>query len=265
MCPICHDCRRVYYVATRWYSQSQFSILNSQEMVSRFGNCLPNRANLDTHSSWDVCLTSREMGLLLLEDISGGRPSLALGSTTIYKDRKYAHVGFTILPIYIVIHVLYIGYFRASECAKRLQGQISAIKGGSIWHVYLYPLIIILLSVSLIYSHPRNRPLTMSRPTEQEVNDLAGLYEAASWFHHNTFEPLIGDQDCPHQAERFGIPRRSCYTVFVECRAGRVFGCRFERCRGYSSRLLEEAVAHQRQHHFNHRPFVCPVLGASPW
>lgn len=105
----------------------------------------------------------------------------------------------------------------------------------------------------------------MSQPTGQEISDLAKQFERASWFHQNTLEPLIGDQDCPYQAEQFGLPRLSSYTVFVECRAGSLFGCRFEGCWGYSSRTLEEAVTHQRQHHFNHRPFVCPGLGASPW
>jgi len=67
----------------------------------------------------------------------------------------------------------------------------------------------------------------------QAAKDLQTLEEAyitASWLKDNDPEPLICDQDCPHLAQAYGLPRRSCLTVFLDVHNDRSVQCRFERC-----------------------------------
>jgi len=54
----------------------------------------------------------------------------------------------------------------------------------------------------------------------------------------------------------YGIRGKSCYTVFVEDKQDGTYGCRYERCRDFLTYSLDDAIRHQRSHHFDHRPFV---------
>jgi hypothetical protein len=76
---------------------------------------------------------------------------------------------------------------------------------------------------------------------------------------HHTIEPRLGDIDCPVEAEQYGIARQSFLTVFISTLEDRKFGCRFEECHGFSTQTLEGALKHQRQHHFDHKPFHCSI------
>lgn len=85
----------------------------------------------------------------------------------------------------------------------------------------------------------------------------------SEWCKYQKMEPRIGDPDCPEEAEQYGMARQSFLTVFIRVLEVRRFGCRFEECRGFSSRDLEGALKHMRQHHFDHRPFHCSSNGGT--
>ena len=107
-----------------------------------------------------------------------------------------------------------------------------------------------------------------SAMTLQELEELKQLEEdfnASDWLGNHSIEPLVGDLECHYLAEKYGMDRTSCYTVFVEDNGDETYGCRHERCRGFQADSLEEAITHQRYHHFDHRPFECIPLSGSQW
>ena len=99
----------------------------------------------------------------------------------------------------------------------------------------------------------------------EDLAKLEEMFNESPWLLQHLLEPLIGDPNCPEMAETYGITRASCYTVFVELNEDETYGCRFERCHAYEERSLEEAIRHQRYHHFDHRPFECISVGGARW
>jgi hypothetical protein len=100
---------------------------------------------------------------------------------------------------------------------------------------------------------------------EQRMQEALKVFEiwanTSGWCKHHKMEPRIGDLDCPVEAEQYGMARQSFLTVFICALEARKFGCRFEECRGFSSRNLEGALKHLRQLHFDHKPFHCSSDG----
>jgi len=94
----------------------------------------------------------------------------------------------------------------------------------------------------------------MTDEMRDNLNKLVVLFEMRSW--RPGAEPIIGSLSCPVDAELYGDRGRSCYVVFVYKRADAAYGCRHERCfrdgdeRGPSFCSPEEAIRHQRRHHF---------------
>ena len=86
---------------------------------------------------------------------------------------------------------------------------------------------------------------------------LDDIINKSAWLKRNVLEPCIGDPDCPVEAVPHGIHGQSLYTAFVEIRDGDAYGCKYPQCGAYSVRCMEEAVRHQRLHHFNHSPYLC--------
>ena len=76
------------------------------------------------------------------------------------------------------------------------------------------------------------------------------------WLRQNHHEPRIGDPDAPQLAELYGLRGRSCFIVFVHDWRDGPYGCCHEACfrpvnrGGYPTRSLEDAIRHQRHHHF---------------
>ena len=100
----------------------------------------------------------------------------------------------------------------------------------------------------------------------EELKQLEENFNASDWLRNQSMEPLVGDSICPYLAEKYGMNRRSCYTVFVKKNIGNgTYGCRHERCRGFHADSLEDAITHQRYHHFDHRPFGCIPSSGSQW
>lgn len=98
----------------------------------------------------------------------------------------------------------------------------------------------------------------------KDLQMLEYLYRNAPWFISDAYEPLIGDQDCPHLAQTYGLPRRSCLTVFLDAQRGSV-KCRFERCFPFTFSTVDSALKHLREHHFGNRPFVCLPTNGTTW
>jgi len=98
---------------------------------------------------------------------------------------------------------------------------------------------------------------------QEALKALVLWFNTSDWCKHNTMEPRVGDLDCPVSAEEYGMARRSCLTVFVSALEAGNFGCRFEECFKFSTPNLNGAIKHQRQHHFNHKPFRCSSSGGT--
>jgi hypothetical protein len=102
----------------------------------------------------------------------------------------------------------------------------------------------------------------------QAIKDLAALeetYTESLWVHSNQREPLVGDQSCNHLAQKYGLSRRSCLTVFIDARDDTACKCRFERCFPLTFNNIDGALKHLRQHHFDHRPFICLPTNGTTW
>ena len=99
----------------------------------------------------------------------------------------------------------------------------------------------------------------------EELKQLEDNFNESVWLLNQHIEPLIGDRSCHYLAEKYGIHRASCYTVFVQDNEDDTYGCRHERCRGFQVHSLEDAITHQRYHHFDHRPFECIPPNGSQW
>jgi len=92
---------------------------------------------------------------------------------------------------------------------------------------------------------------------QEALKALALWFYTSDWCKHRRVEPLVGDLDCPVSAEQYGMVRQSFLTVFVSTLEAGNFGCRFEECPKFSTPTLNGAIKHQRQLHFNHKPFHC--------
>ena len=83
-----------------------------------------------------------------------------------------------------------------------------------------------------------------------ELEVLSQAFHNFNWLAGNLPEPRIGDQDCHELAEKYGARGLSCFVVFVHHWGNQTYGCRYKACSPYSSRSLEDAIRHQRHHHF---------------
>jgi len=101
--------------------------------------------------------------------------------------------------------------------------------------------------------------------TRSDLLTLEKIYRDALWFRADAPEPLIGDQDCPHLAQTYGLPRRSCLTVFLEVHDDGSVKCRFERCFAFTFSTIDNGLKHLREHHFGNRPFVCLPENGRIW
>ena len=99
----------------------------------------------------------------------------------------------------------------------------------------------------------------------EELKQLEDNFNRSHWLLHHLLEPLVGDSGCHHLAEKHGMVRRSCYTVFVQENEDYTYGCRHEICHAFRTDSLEDAIAHQRSQHFDHRPFECIPLSGALW
>ena len=90
-------------------------------------------------------------------------------------------------------------------------------------------------------------------------------FQKSDWLRNNELEPRIGDANCPTEADPYGIRGLSVYTAFVKNQNGDTYGCNHELCNAYSTRSMEEAIRHQRIHHFDHSPYVCLAATWNAW
>ena len=111
----------------------------------------------------------------------------------------------------------------------------------------------------------------MSTQKREDLNKLVDIFNKSSWLHGNIHEPRIGDPDTPELAEEYGARGRSCFIVFVHEWGNGAYRCCHESCfrpieqGGYSARSLEDAIRHQRYHHFYHSPFQCVPINGDHW
>jgi hypothetical protein len=98
---------------------------------------------------------------------------------------------------------------------------------------------------------------------QEALKNFERWSNTSEWCQNQTMEPRVGDPDCPASAEYYGIARQSFLTVFVSVLEGGQFGCRFEECPKFSTPTLDGALKHQRQGHFDHKPFHCSSGGGS--
>jgi len=106
--------------------------------------------------------------------------------------------------------------------------------------------------VTVVHAAPSH-----SAPGDYELKQLEDSLNASDWLHNNSIEPLVGDVSCHHPAEKYGVRGQSLFTAFVEEKDGGIYGCVYEPCFAFSTRILEEAIRHIRHHHFNYSPFFC--------
>ena len=113
--------------------------------------------------------------------------------------------------------------------------------------------------------------LHMSTQQREDLNKLVDIFNRSPWLHGNILEPRIGDPDTPKLAEAYGARGRSCFIVFVHEWGNGAYRCFHESCfrpieqGGYSARSLEDAIRHQRYHHFYHSPFRCVPINGDQW
>jgi hypothetical protein len=99
----------------------------------------------------------------------------------------------------------------------------------------------------------------------EELKQLEDNFNESAWRRNDRIEPLIGDRSCHYLAEKYGILRASCYTVFVQDNGDDTYGCRHKRCHAFQAHSLEDAIRHQRYHHFYHQPFECIPPNGAQW
>ena len=97
------------------------------------------------------------------------------------------------------------------------------------------------------------------------LRKLERIIDASAWLRDNEPEPRIGNPDCPAEANHYGLRGESVFTAFVEDHEDGTYGCKRQLCHVYSTRSLDEAIRHQRHHHFNHAPYVCVPASGSTW
>jgi len=103
--------------------------------------------------------------------------------------------------------------------------------------------------------------------TNMDVNlqKLEKAINTSTWLRDNEPEPRIGDRNCPAEADAYGTRGQSVYTAFIEDSDSDTYGCKYEACRAYSTRCMEEAVRHLRHHHFSHSPYLCIPASGNTW
>jgi hypothetical protein len=99
----------------------------------------------------------------------------------------------------------------------------------------------------------------------QDLKMLERECNLSQWLNQNEHEPCVGDPTCPKLAECRGIRGMSLYTAFVRNRSDGVYGCHFAPCLAFHTPCLEDAIRHQRQHHFDHKPFSCVPGSGKIW
>jgi hypothetical protein len=99
----------------------------------------------------------------------------------------------------------------------------------------------------------------------KDLQTLEEIYKDAPWLIRDLPEPLIGDQDCPYLAQKYGLPRRSCLTAFLDAQSNGSAKCRFERCLAFTFCTVDYGVKHLRDHHFGNRPYVCIPENGRTW
>ncbi len=108
------------------------------------------------------------------------------------------------------------------------------------------------------------RPMADPQATK-DLESLEKVYRNSLWLRRDAPEPLIGDQDCPHLAQTYGLLRRSCLTVFLDAQSNSNVKCRFERCFSFTFSTVDNALKHLREYHFGNRPFVCVPTSGIAW
>lgn len=101
--------------------------------------------------------------------------------------------------------------------------------------------------------------------TARDLQTLEEIYSNAPWLIYDVHEPLIGDQDCPHLAQAYGLRGRSCLSAFLDAQDDGSVKCRFERCFAFAFSTVDKGLKHLRDHHFGHRPFVCLPENGATW
>ena len=101
--------------------------------------------------------------------------------------------------------------------------------------------------------------------TDVNLQKLEKIINSSAWLRDNELEPSIGERDCPAEADPYGARGLSVYMAFITTQDDNAYGCKYERCRAYSTRSMEEAVRHVRHHHFNHSPYVCVPASGNTW
>jgi hypothetical protein len=108
--------------------------------------------------------------------------------------------------------------------------------------------------------------ILLSRPKmHPELIVLEQTFNLSGWHVNHALEPVVGHPACPKLAEKYGIRGKSCYTALVEDKHDGTHGCRYERCHAFLTYSLDDAIRHQRYHHFDHRPFMCIPPNGRPW
>lgn len=97
------------------------------------------------------------------------------------------------------------------------------------------------------------------------LQKLEKIINTSAWLRDNELEPCIGANNCPAEADPYGTRGLSVYTAFIKCQDVDVYGCKYEPCRAYSTRSMEEAIRHLRHHHFDHSPYLCVPASGNTW
>ena len=100
---------------------------------------------------------------------------------------------------------------------------------------------------------------------DANLQKLEKVINESAWLRANHLEPSIGDRNCPAEADPYGARGMSVYTAFIETQDGDTYKCKHEPCHAYSTRSMDEAVRHQRHHHFYHAPFMCVPASGNIW
>ena len=105
----------------------------------------------------------------------------------------------------------------------------------------------------------------MDANMDANLQNLERIINTSDWLRNNELEPSIGERNCPAEADPYGTRGLSVYTAFIKNQDADTYGCKYEPCRAYSTRNMEEAIRHQRHHHFDHSPFVCVPTSGNTW
>ena len=99
----------------------------------------------------------------------------------------------------------------------------------------------------------------------EDLKMLEQYCNRSRWLNQNEHEPCVGDVHCTPLAESRGTRGMSLYTAFVRNRSDGAYGCHFAPCFAYHTPSEAEAIRHQREHHFNHKPFIRVPVSGNHW